>query len=228
MRLADLQTALARWLLLVAILPGGRGLAADDPAAPADDELSRKAQEVQRLKDALDRAQSDLKRLEEENRRLRQEKPAATNAPAAGPAVAPMAGLPPLQEGDLVTARDLATHFQADPTVAAERYSKKVLRLSGTVTGFSIGVLQRTYEVRLESPDKSVRLTCRFNYVDQYRSVVTQQKGRVLVGRIDDRSVRTLLHLGEAVVIQGRCGSLKDGEIALTGCQVIRAQETGP
>ncbi len=228
MRVPVPRIGLALLLLLVAILPGATRLLAGDATAPADDELGRKTQEVQRLKEALDRAQSDLKRLQEENQRLRQEKPAATNAPPPGPAVAALRDLPPLQEGDLVSAPDLVTHFQADPAAATQRYSKKMLRVSGTVRAFSVGVLQRSYEVRLESPEKSVLLTCRFNYLDQYRSVITQQKGRVLVGRIDDRSVRTLLRLGDTVVIQGRCGGLKDGEITLGGCQVMRVQEAGP
>ena len=214
------------WICCCGLLLGAaRPLAAAADDRDKDTELRRKTEEVERLKEALSRAQSDLKKTQQDNERLRKEQakaPAAAPAPAPRKAVTPMATLPPVRPGDVVEADDLIGHFQANPAAAAQRYQKKVLRVKGQVARFSVKVMTRNYDVVFESGEKGVIPVFNFNYIDKWATVYTKQSGRTLVGRTSGRTETTLMELGESVVIQGKCGGLKDGEIVFSHCEVAK------
>ncbi len=214
------------WVCCCGLLLGAvRPLAAAADDRDKETELRRKTEEVERLKEALSRAQSDLKKTQEDNERLRKEQSkahAAAPAPAPRKPVTPMATLAPLRAAEVVDADDLIGHFQANPTVAAQRYEKKVFRVKGRIARFSVKVMTRNYDVVFESPEKAVIPVFNFNYVDKWVTVYTKQSGQALVGRTSGRTETTLLQLGEPVVIQGKCGGLKDGEIVFTNCEVVK------
>jgi hypothetical protein len=208
---------LSTGLLLALSFGVGVATTRAQPARP-DGELRRKGEEVERLEEELRRARQELERLRKENQTLRQSPaPAAALPSNPAPAVLP-ADLPAIQETNSIPAGVLVEHFRADAAAADARYRDRVFLVTGEVVDFETALLGRTYSVRLHTPERLVRVVCRFNYVDKYRSVMTRDKGRTLVGRIDDRAARVLFRLGDQVVIRGRCQGMKDEEILLTGC----------
>lgn len=190
---------------------------AADPA-PVADPVVRKSQEVERLQQELQKAKDELGRLQQENQELR--KTAATNSPA--PAAPNLLELAPLQESDLVPATDLAAHYETDPAAAARRYDGRVLQVTGEIDGFDRPLVERVYLVKLVVPKRHPVVVAKFNYLDRYKTVFTRDGGRTLVGRMDERSVRTLYRAGEQVVLQGRCKGLVDGTVMLTGCSRVK------
>ncbi len=206
---------------VILLLCLARAVAAADSAPARDDEVQRQAREVQRLQDELKRAQAELDRLQRE-----QPKPEKTPRPAdtAVPAVTPgaLGDGAPVEPGEEVEAAALVERFRTDPEGAAQRYAERKFRVRGTVTGFHEPLMQSTYEVRLASSDPELEVVCRFRYANLYRTVATRQKGKELVGRIDDRSSRVLFRKGETVVIEGKCQGRDEDEITFTSCEKVR------
>ncbi len=195
----------------------------------ADNERLRQEKEKQdRQQQDADRKaqQKELDRLKKENERLRkQQVPAPTSA--SQPAremkpVRPMGELPPLAKGAEVEADELVGHFAADPVAAAKRYDKQVFRVKGEVERFSTGLVTRNFTVLLASPDRAATVKCRFNYIDQYRTVFTRQDARKLTARFEGGGEVDLLEVGQPVVIEGKCAGLKDGDIVFSGCRLVR------
>jgi hypothetical protein len=189
-----------------------------------DAELKRKAEEVERLKRELERAQSELKSLSEENQRLRNENSARAKAAPArvveNPSQ-PMDALPPLKPDTVVDARDLVLYFQANPSAAEQRFKKQTFRIKGTIDGFEPKMFLRKYEVLLESPDRQMKVVCRFGYAPEYDAVIAKRKGNVLVARTDGKELQ-LLEGGREVIIQGRCEGFQDSHLEFSRCEVVR------
>ena len=220
------HTLITLALLTVFLLPRATLGAADGDAA-GEAELRRKAQEVEKLKEELNRAQSDLKKLEAENQRLRTEKPAAppaTTPPSTEPRrpVAVVTTLPPMEQGQVIEVHELVGQFAAEPEAARQRYAKQVLRVKGTVAGFDTALVTRGYGVRLESPEKSITVICRFRLPDPYSAVYTKRSGQALVARVGERTEVPLLEVGDAVTIEGTCKGLKKGELSFSGCELLK------
>ena len=214
-------------VLLMGLLPGLPALVAADSDGAREAELRRKAQEIERLKEELDRAQADLKKLEAENQRLRKGKsdaaPATPRPSAESKKPAPVvATLPPIEPGQVIEVSELVGQFAAEPEAAHERYVKKVLRVRSTVAGFDASLLTRGYDVRLESAEKGITVICHFRLPDRYTAVYTKRSGQALAARVGERAEVPLLEVGDAVTIEGTCKGLKKGELAFTGCQVMK------
>jgi len=192
-------------VLFTAFLVQRATLAAADGDAAREDELQRRAQEVEKLKQELNRAQSDLKKLGAENQRLRTEKPAPTPAATTPPAEPPkpvpfVATLPPLEAGQVVEVNELVGQFAAEPEAAGQRYAKKLFSVTGTVAGFDPKLVTRAYDVRLDSPEKSITVLCHFRLADRYTAVYTKRSGQALTGRVGERTAVPLLEVGDAVI----------------------------
>jgi hypothetical protein len=187
-------------------------------------ELRRKTEEVERLKQELQQAQDQLKQLKADNERLQKEQARPPRlAPTAPPKpLTPLATLPQLKAGQLVDLDELAGHFRADPAAAGVRYGKQTFRVKGAVARFDPAIMLRNYDVILASPDSLLAVACNFRYPDHFTAVYTKQKGQVLVARAGSKAEHKLLHVGETVIIQGKCRGLKDGQIVLTGCEMVK------
>lgn len=222
-----------RYLMVLTVLTAW-GCTAGSPAnaaEAADPETVRKqAAQIEELQRQLQQAQEELRRMQ-----AAEPAPNPSNSPVAPPAhlerktaqPAPeeeldWAALPELTRTTVVSAEDLARHFQTAPVQAKQRYRGKTFLVKGTVVGFGLPKLVRRYDLELKSPEDAVSLTCRFDYVDRYRTVYAEADGRTLVGRIGQNSIQVLSRRGEEVVIQGRCRGLKRNRLEFTDCERIR------
>ena len=197
------------------------------PLSAADDqetELKRKAAEVERLKRELEKSQTELQRLREDNERLRRQKAAAPAAVEAVPEPSkPLATLPTLQPEEVVDARDLVLYYKADPAGADARFRNKTFRIQGIVQGFSTKLFIRDYEVLLDSPDRQIKVVCSFHYVDRYQAVFTTRRGQELSARLgESKSLTPLLKVGDQLIIQGRCGGLRESYLEFTRCETVK------
>lgn len=197
---------------------------------PGDDakdaELKRKADEVDRLRRELVQQETELKRLRQENERLRRQKtppamvePAATTAPKP---VTPIAALPPLVEGSVVEASELAGHFAQEGPVAAQRYVGRQLKVRGEVLRFARGMVTRDYTLILGTGDPANVVVCNFTYADGYAAVYPKGHGGELVARTKSGSEIPLARAGQTVTVSGKCKGFKNGEVLLTGCSLVR------
>lgn len=215
-------------LLLITLVcrspSGTSGTHAAEQGPPAD-ALKQKQEEVDRLKRDLDKAQTELKRLEQENMRLRDAHSQRPSGPATAskPVVTrPLATLPPLSADEVIAAGELAAQFLAEPGAAAQRYSGQVLKIKGEVGRFDVKLLVRRYDVLLATGIPNIAVSCNFNYVDKYPAVYTKRKGQSLAARIGQSGDVELMRIGETITLKGRCKGLKNSEVVLTGCELIR------
>jgi hypothetical protein len=193
----------------------------------------QKEAEVQRLKQDLARAEAEAAKL---NQTEDPPKHAAT-PPAAAPVKSsdattsranpptpakPASDLSPLKIDEIVDAAELVQQFKTDSAAAEAWCQKKTFRVKGVIQRFEAKLLRRQYEVILESPEKFMRVVLRFDYPDDYKSIYTIQNGQQLVGRPAENKVVTLMTVGGAVVVQGRCKGLRNAEIVFTGCRIVR------
>jgi hypothetical protein len=197
-------------------------------------EARRKKQaEVEKLKQDLARAEAEaakLNRTEDQPKRAATppvaaavESSVATTTRANPPGPSKPAGNPtPLKNDDIVDAAELVQQFKTDSVAAEETCQKKTFRVKGVVQRFEAKLFLRQYGVILESPEKFMRVVLRFDYPDDYKSIYTIQNGQALVGRPAENKLVTLMTVGDAVVVQGRCKGLHDAEIAFTGCKIVR------
>jgi hypothetical protein len=193
----------------------------------------QKEAEVKKLKEDLARAEAEAAKLNQAEDRPRN----ATTPPATAPVKSSDSSTPrgntpvpakptgdqsPLKRDEIVDAAELVQQFKTDSTAAEAWYQKKTFRVKGVIQRFEAKLLRRQYEVILESPEKFMRVILRFDYPDDYKSVYTIQNGQKLVARPAENKEVTLMTVGDAIVVQGRCKGLRDAEIVLTGCKTIR------
>src|SRR2546422_84127 len=101
-------------------------------------------QDLERKEAELEKLKAELSKAKGENVQLKRPHAEAVakiaGAPANEPVVThvspPMASLPPLKEGEMVDAVDLANHYRAGAAAADERYRKQKFKVRGEVAGF--------------------------------------------------------------------------------------------
>lgn len=178
----------------------------------------------------------ELERKEAELRRLKGE----TNPPAAAaqqPAQSPgqvqtpiaarpeppsapvITELPPLKPGEIVEAPELALHFSANRAAAEQRYLNKQVAVQGEIIRFHKPILSRSYGVALKTDNPAITVICNMKAPEGYDATYTAKNATELVGRSDNTQT-VLAHLGERVVVQGRCKGLKDGAVTLSGASL--------
>lgn len=213
-------------LMAGALLIGGAREVRANPDDTKDAELKRKSEEVDQLRKELVQRETELKRLKQENERLRKQKTpapvAASAAPAAAKPVAPIATLPALADGAVVDASEMAGHFAAEPAAAAQRYVGKRIKVQGEVVRFGRGLVTRDYSIVLAGHDRATSVVCNFKYADSYAGVYPKGHGGELVARTSGGSEIPLARAGQTLIAVGKCKGFKDGEVLLTGCEMVR------
>jgi hypothetical protein len=143
---------------------------------------------------------------------------AATAPTAPAYTAPPMDSLPPLNPGQPVSALDLTAHYVADPVRAASRYGKGLITVEGEIIGFEKPVLITPYNLLLKTGDPARRVVCAVTPPQEYKAVYPAKGGTVLVGINHRGGEVTLLQVGQAVVVEGRCGGLHGQNVILKSC----------
>ena len=183
--------------------------------------LRHKAAEVEKLNEELARQEKELKQLKADNEKLRREQKRPAAYEIAPVPLTLLAEMPPVKTGDVIGVADLVRYYAADPEAAERHFGSKEFRIRGTVAEFGPKLFIRWYDVGLESPDKSVKVICKFGYRDGWQSVYTTARGRKLIAKVP-RAEITLLKTGQPVIIQCRCEGLNGGDLEFNRCELVR------
>jgi hypothetical protein len=182
------------------------------------EELERKAAELDRLK-----AQTSAPPAAPVASRPTQS-PSAPAAPAVVPAPrqkpSEVVALPPLKDGEIVSAEELATHYFANPVAAEARYGKKRLQVQGEIVAFENAAFRRDYEILLQTGERGVRVVCSFTTNPDWRSVYSVNSGSELVATLQDYSRLQLGRVGDRVIITGTCKGVKGLNVRLVSCEI--------
>ncbi len=185
------------------------------------EELERKEAELKRLK-------AELARAKGENVGLTQPHAAEVGNIASPPVAAQvvarvspaLASLPPLKDGELVEAVDLASHYRSDPAAADLRYRKHKFRVQGEVAGFEKPLFIRNYKIILKTLDGEMKLICDLQPPEKFSAVFTVNHGSQLVGLMRGETRVPIAKVGDTVVVAGQCTGLRDLVVALSGCEL--------
>jgi hypothetical protein len=189
------------------------------------EELERKEAELERLKGPASKPQSPPQNSTPQKPRelvpeqVLPQTTATSSSPSIG-ATPSLSSLPPLENGTIVSASDLAAHYRADSAAADQRYRKHIFKVQGEIIGFEKPPLIRNYFVLLKTADPQRRIVCDFYPSDKFKAVFTIDSGTALVGVLPGETRAPLAKVGETAVIEGRCKGLSGGGVKLTGCEL--------
>jgi|ERR1051325_2360387 hypothetical protein len=184
-------------------------------------ELERKEAELGRLKTAPvpSRDEGPPPKSEGDLSKTRATTPTQPTPPA--PASPPMASLPPLKGGELVEAADLAAHYLADPSVADQRYRKRIFKVRGEIERFVILPFIHEYKIVLKTADRQVMVICDVVPPENFKAVFTAKNGSQLVGLTADERRLPIARVGGLAVVGGRCNGFGDGILKMAGCKLV-------
>jgi len=144
---------------------------------------------------------------------------AATNRaePVVTPQVAPLAALPPFQDGETVEAKDLAAYYMQDPDAADRRFKKHKMLVRGEITRFEKPMLVRNYRILLKVPDRDrdSAVVCDLVPPENLNAVFTAKHGAELVGMQGEARVG-LAKVGQTVIVQGVCKGRRDTSVLIS------------
>jgi hypothetical protein len=183
---------------------------------------------------------SRLEELERKEAELQRLKQSATNAPAGAvptpynPATTattmpggrlptpvpthvspPAASLPPLTEGEIVDALDIANQYFADAPSSDKRYRGQKIVVRGEIIGFEKPMFVRNYKVVLSGPDRSTKVVCDLITPRKYSAAYTIDHGNQIVGQFGENR-ETFGRVGQVVLVHGRCKGWKDSSVLIT------------
>lgn len=204
---------------------GPLALAQDTITIPKSrlEELERKEAELEKLKGLSPKSQVAIPNLKtnQQDQAVPQTSPAHTAVTSSRPPGSQPqlpAALPPLENGALVSATDLAAHYRANAATADQRYRKRTFKVQGEIVGFEKPLLVRNYVILLKTTEPQTRIICDFYPSENFKAVFTANNGMELVGLLPDSRV-PLAKVGDNVIIEGRCKGLSNGGVKLTRCE---------
>ena len=210
-----MKTALLAWLVLAWSIR-----AQDTVTIPKArlQELERKEAELEKLKGELSKTKGENIELKKQH-----ETDAAKiiAAPVVEPHISPaMATLPPLNQGETVSALDLAGHYRTDAAAADQRYRGRIFRVQGQVASFEKPHFIRPYYILLKTADSEIKVLCEFMPPESYSAVFTTDHGAQLVGQTADHRRISIAKTGQELVIEGKCKGLGGSVIVMSNCAV--------
>ncbi|PWU18815.1 MAG: hypothetical protein C5B50_08075 [Verrucomicrobia bacterium] len=206
------------------------------------EELERKEAELQRLKRGVaptnapaHTQQAPVTPAPRANQKPNTEKPAppppaeipsATTARYAPPPIPKIESLPPLKEGEVVEATDLALHYLANPVVADKRYLKHTVTVRGEIERFNKFLVVRYCEIILYTPDRRMTVVCNFFEAGHFKSVFIGQHGSELVGLTAAEARVPIAKVGQVVTIRGTCDGLDGPVVNISGAIIVGKVKT--
>ncbi len=229
-----LNSTLSRPSTWVALLALGPLLSLAPGLIAADDNViipKSRLEELERKERELQKLQGDLYKTKGENLQLKKQHETDAAKIAATPAAEPVvthvspaiATLPPLKEGEVVDAMDLANHYRTEAAAADQRYRKHSFRVRGEVVGFEKSMFSRTYTVLLKTPDRQMKVICDIFPPEIYKAVVKAKRGSEIVATPQDerKADVVLVKEGNTVEVSGECKGVEDSIVRMAHCQLL-------
>jgi hypothetical protein len=151
--------------------------------------------------------------------------PVAGQAPTPAPATVPvpahvspeLSTLPGLKEGEVVSAIDLANHYQQDRAAADQRYRKQSFAVQGEIERFEKRAFARSYSLIMKTGGSNLKVICEVYPPEPYTAVYTATHGSEVVGMFGDNK-KVLARADSVAVARGECKGLEGSVIVLKGC----------
>jgi len=182
------------------------------------DELLRKEAELEKLKGEVSKTKGEN---DESKKQHEQDSAKIAAAPAhriySGP---PLSSLPPLTDGQTVSAMDLAGHYRSDTPKANQRYRGQRFCVAGEIAAFEKPPFVRPYRIVLNTADPERKVICDFTPPEDFKSVFTTDHGSKLVGQTASGARTSIAKIGQAVVIEGKCKGMSGSAIMISNCQM--------
>lgn len=157
-------------------------------------------------------------------------KAAASPKPATHPvtnalvkAGTPLAELPPLRSGEVVSAAELLQHYQVAPAAAARRYEQVRIRVAGEVVSFDKPRFVRYAVVLLNAGAAKDQVVGRIEPPPGVANLFTTKNGTELVGASANGVRTTLAQLGQRLVVEGWCKYSPAQGVVLTGGVLVNS-----
>jgi len=202
-------------------------LIAPSAEPPADNRaLELKEAEVIRLRDELNHQERELQRLRRENEALRKAKdtPSPSPRPLTPPAVPNQPAAPPPEPSqpiqqvaqpswdDTLETSDLVAYFASEPDLAAAKFVNQKFLIRGQAGRLETALLQRRFWVEFSSPAPSRQVRALVVFPASWNAVFAARDMSKLVER-SDLANRTILQVGEPILLRARCQGLRGNEI---------------
>ena len=188
------------------------------------EELEKKEAELEKLRNQLNPQkpiQAAQPLVKTPNASVSAQTPAP--APAAVPVPMPanvspaLSTLPALKEGEVVSAIDLANHYQQDRVAADQRYCKRSFAVQGEIERFEKRAFARSYSLIMKTGGSNLKVVCEVYPPEPYTAVYTATHGTEVVGMYGDQ--KKVIARAEAIAIaRGECKGLEHSEIVIKGC----------
>ncbi len=141
----------------------------------------------------------------------------AAPAPESTPPSPALATLPPLSAGEMVSAIDLANHYQEDRIGADRRYLKKTFTIQGEIERFEKRAFGRHYSIVMKTGGSNLRVVCEVFPPEPYTATYTANHGTEVVG-MNGEQKKTLARADSVAVVSGECKGLEGSLVVLKGC----------
>lgn len=186
------------------------------------EELERKEAELEKLKGQLHKTEGENVELKKQHQDdvLRQTQAPPPAQPLITHVSPPLESLPPLGNGDLVDAMDLANYYRSDPKAADARYHKRSFKVQGEIAAFEKPPFVSHYYILLKTAAPDMRVACSIEPPEKFSAIVIVKHGSELDGQLPGRTRIPIAKVGDKVVIEGECHGLSDSSITFSGCQL--------
>ena len=163
-----------------------------------------------------------------------QSPPVTGQAPAPAPAAVPapahvspaLSTLDALKDGEVVSAIDLANHYQQDRATADQRYHKRSFAVQGEIERFEKSAFSRSYSLIMKTGGSNLKVICEVYPPEPYTAVFTASQGSQIVGVFGENR-KTLASADSVAVARGECKGLKGSTIVLKSCALKSVRAAG-
>lgn len=152
--------------------------------------------------------------------------PALTSVPEPVHVAPAISTLPALKDGEVVSAIDLANHYQQDPAAAQQRYHKQSFAVQGEIERFEKRAFARSYSLIMKTGGSNLRVVCEVYPPEPYTAVYTATHGSEVVGMYGEQK-KVLARANSVALARGECKGLEGSEIVIKGCALKSVRPVG-
>ena len=126
----------------------------------------------------------------------------------------------------MVSAIDLASHFQQSRAAAGRRYQKRSFTLQGEIERFEKSAFSRSYRLIMKTAGSNLKVVCEVYPPGQYTAVYTASDDSEMVGVFGENR-KVFARAGSVAVIHGECKGLEGSAVVLKACALQSLRPAG-